>query len=42
LPRFGVLARAKIILWSPSYFVGSVGGARITVLREDIEQETPP
>lgn len=29
-------------LWSPSYFVGSVGGAPITVLRQYIEAQNRP
>jgi hypothetical protein len=29
-------------LWSPSYFVGSVGGAPITILRQYIEAQNRP
>jgi putative transposase len=32
----------KGVLWSPSYFAGSVGGAPISVLREYIEQQESP
>jgi len=30
------------VLWSPSYFVGSVGGAPLEVLKEYIEQQDRP
>lgn len=31
------------VLWSPSYFAGSCGGAPLTVIRQYIEnQKTPP
>jgi len=30
------------VLWSPSYFAGSVGGAPISVLRQYIEQQSRP
>ena len=30
------------VLWSPSYFVGSVGGAPITILRQYIEAQNRP
>ncbi|MBS3904326.1 MAG: IS200/IS605 family transposase [Simkania sp.] len=29
-------------LWSPSYFAGSCGGAPLTVIRQYIEQQSPP
>ena len=32
----------KGVLWSPSYFAGSVGGAPITVLKQYIEQQQRP
>ena len=32
----------KGVLWSPSYFAGSVGGAPISVLRKYIEQQQRP
>jgi putative transposase len=30
------------VLWSPSYFAGSCGGAPIAILREYIEQQRTP
>lgn len=32
----------KGVLWSPSYFAGSCGGAPITVIRKYIEQQQTP
>jgi putative transposase len=32
----------KGVLWSPSYFAGSVGGAPISVLKQYIEQQARP
>lgn len=32
----------KGVLWSPSYFAGSVGGAPISVLKQYIEQQQTP
>lgn len=32
----------KGVLWSPSYFSGSVGGAPLTVLKQYIEQQNRP
>jgi putative transposase len=32
----------KGVLWSPSYFAGSVGGAPISVLKQYIEQQNRP
>jgi putative transposase len=32
----------KDVLWSPSYFAASCGGAPITILREYIEQQKTP
>ena len=32
----------KGVLWSPSYFAGSCGGAPITVIRQYIEQQQEP
>ncbi|HYY72177.1 MAG TPA: IS200/IS605 family transposase [Candidatus Bathyarchaeia archaeon] len=32
----------KDVLWSPSYFAASCGGAPITILREYIEQQKSP
>jgi putative transposase len=42
--KYGRLHRYfwKGVLWSPSYFAGSVGGAPISVLRQYIEQQTRP
>lgn len=42
--EFGRLHRwyYKGVLWSPSYFAGSVGGAPISVLRQYIEQQNSP
>ena len=42
--EFGRLHRWywKGVLWSPSYFAGSVGGAPISVLRQYIEQQNSP
>src|SRR5262245_35637001 len=34
--------KSKGHLWSPSYFVGSVGGAPITILRQYIEGQNRP
>jgi putative transposase len=34
--------RVRGHLWSPSYFVGSVGGAPITVSRQYIEGQNRP
>jgi putative transposase len=28
--------------WSPSYFAASCGGARLTVIKQDIEQQNRP
>lgn len=32
----------KGVLWSPSYFAGSCGGAPITLIRQYIEQQKTP
>jgi len=32
----------KGVLWSPSYFAGSCGGAPITIIRKYIEQQKTP
>ncbi len=32
----------KGVLWSPSYFAGTCGGAPITVIRQYIEQQATP
>lgn len=32
----------KDVLWSPSYFAGSVGGAPLSVLKQYIEQQDSP
>jgi len=32
----------KGVLWSPSYFTGSVGGAPLSVLKQYIEQQDRP
>ena len=41
-PELNQVAWRKNALWSPSYFVGSVGGAPIEVLRQYIEQQDRP
>ena len=41
-PELNQVAWRKNALWSPSYFVGSVGGAPIDVLRQYIEQHNKP
>lgn len=41
-PELNQVAWRKNALWSPSYFVGSVGGAPIEVLRQYIEQQNRP
>ena len=42
VPTFWSVRKSKGHLWLPSYFVGSVGGAPITVLREYIEGQNRP
>jgi putative transposase len=42
ISTFWSVRKSKGHLWSPSYFVGSVGGAPITVLRQYIEGENRP
>ncbi|EPE2305257.1 IS200/IS605 family transposase [Salmonella enterica subsp. enterica serovar Muenchen] len=32
----------KGVLWTPSYFAGSCGGAPISIIRQYIEQQQPP
>ncbi|MDT8372067.1 MAG: transposase, partial [Gammaproteobacteria bacterium] len=32
----------KGVLWSPSYFAGSVGGAPLSILKQYIEQQQRP
>ncbi|MBG3126893.1 IS200/IS605 family transposase, partial [Proteus mirabilis] len=32
----------KGVLWSPSYFAGSCGGAAISIIRQYIEQQETP
>ncbi|WP_238839638.1 transposase, partial [Proteus mirabilis] len=32
----------KGVLWSPSYFAGSCGGAPISIIRQYIEQQETP
>ncbi len=32
----------KGVLWSPSYFAGSCGGAPVSIIRKYIEQQNPP
>lgn len=41
-PELNQVAWRKNALWSPSYFVGSVGGAPLEVLRQYIEQQNRP
>lgn len=38
-PELNQVAWRKNVLWSPSYFVGSVGGAPLEVLKQYIEQQ---
>src|SRR5262245_15682358 len=38
ISTFWRVRKSKGHLWSPSYFVGSVGGAPITILRQYIER----
>ena len=38
----GVAVGAKGVLWSPSYFTASCGGAPIDVLKAYIEQQKTP
>ena len=43
--EFGALHpwfKRKGVLWSPSYFAGSVGGAPISVLKQYIQQQETP
>ena len=41
-PELHKVAWKSDLLWSPSYFAGSVGGAPIEVLRQYIEQQNRP
>lgn len=41
-PELNQVAWRKNALWSPSYFVGSVGGAPLEVLKQYIEQQNRP
>ncbi|MBL0586662.1 IS200/IS605 family transposase [Aeromonas caviae] len=41
-PELHKVAWKSDVLWSPSYFAGSVGGAPIEVLRQYIEQQNRP
>jgi len=42
ISTFWRVRKSKGHLWSPSYFVGSVGGAPITILRQYIEGQNRP
>jgi putative transposase len=42
ISTFWSVRKSKGHLWSPSYFVGSVGGAPITVVRQYIEGQNRP
>src|SRR5262249_26778480 len=42
ISTFRRVRKSKGHLWSPSYFVGSVGGAPITILRQYIEGQNRP
>ena len=42
LERFWSVVGSKNALWSPSYFVSSVGGAPIEVLKKYIENQDAP
>lgn len=41
-PELNQVAWRKNALWSPSYFVGSVGGAPLEFLKQYIEQQNRP
>jgi putative transposase len=41
-PELNQVAWRKNALWSPSYFVGSVGGAPLEVLKQYINQQNRP
>jgi putative transposase len=41
-PELNQVTWRKNALWSPSYFVGSVGGAPLEVLKQYIEQQNRP
>ncbi|HYW75418.1 MAG TPA: IS200/IS605 family transposase [Gammaproteobacteria bacterium] len=42
IATFWSVRKSRNVLWSPSYFVGSVGGAPLEVLKEYIEQQDRP
>ena len=42
ISTFWSVRKSKGALWSPSYFIGSVGGAPIEVLRQYIAQQNRP
>lgn len=41
-PELNKMAWQNNALWSPSYFIGSVGGAPLDILRGYIEQQARP
>lgn len=42
ISTFWSVKKSKGALWSPSYFIGSVGGAPINILRQYIEAQNRP
>jgi len=42
IKAFWSVRKSRGVLWSPSYFAGSVGGAPIAVLKQYIEQQNRP
>jgi len=42
IKSFWSVRKSRGVLWSPSYFAGSVGGAPLSVLEQYIEQQARP
>lgn len=42
IKAFWSVKKSRGVLWTPSYFAGSVGGAPLSVLRQYIEQQQRP
>jgi putative transposase len=42
LEAFWSVRKSRDVLWSPSYFAGSVGGTPLAVLKQYIEQQSRP
>lgn len=40
--RFWSVRKSRGVLWTPSYFAGSVGGAPLAILKQYIEQQARP